>query len=483
MEIICLQGTITYITIGMPNEDFMIGEASDDKGNSLSISDVSSGTFYGVRVTLYSPISNGESYNFTVLTNVGHMIWKDDQNPGNEGMSLIPSWWNTEVDDLKIAFVMPPGVTIDKVRSTPNWDNASTDSEEDRLVIYWERSSLLPNTKLTFGISFPEGYIQQSEEQKEFSDWILPLFVIIIVVSGIVILIVLRRRGPKKRYVSPKMQMETLGIRRGLTAVEASYLLDLKPTKIVSEILYGLLLKRIIWVRTSNPSLKIELIEESKEQSEPESTVHYYEKSFLKAIQPNGTLKEELLAKTVVLIRETTEAKLKGYSRYDTITYYKRIVAEAWKQVEKAGTQEQASEIYNEQLLWLLLDGNVQSETKRIFKDRSFIPHTNWWWYWYIFNQRSSRSPSRPSPSDAPPPSIPGADLADGIATSIENTANNIVRNIEKFANSILPTPTPKRTSRRSTRRGSSCVCACASCACVCACVSCACACASGGVG
>ncbi len=35
--------------------------------------------------------------------------------------------------------------------------------------------------------------------------------------------------------------METFGVKRGLTAVEASYFLDMKPTQIVTEIIYSLL--------------------------------------------------------------------------------------------------------------------------------------------------------------------------------------------------------------------------------------------------
>ena len=49
--------------------------------------------------------------------------------------------------------------------------------------------------------------------------------------------------------------METLGVKRGLTAVEASYLLDLKPTQIVTEILYSLLQKRAVWAQETKPAL------------------------------------------------------------------------------------------------------------------------------------------------------------------------------------------------------------------------------------
>ena len=54
--------------------------------------------------------------------------------------------------------------------------------------------------------------------------------------------------------------METLGIKRGLTAVEASYLLDMKPPQIVTEILYSLLQKRAVWAQETKPSLKLKVL-------------------------------------------------------------------------------------------------------------------------------------------------------------------------------------------------------------------------------
>ncbi len=56
-------------------------------------------------------------------------------------------------------------------------------------------------------------------------------------------------------------------------------------------------------------------------------------------------------------VRDTVEQKLHGYCRRDTIDYYAKIVTKAWEQVEQAGTADLASKTYDEQLLWLFLDG------------------------------------------------------------------------------------------------------------------------------
>ncbi|MFQ6065288.1 MAG: hypothetical protein ACE5L6_07415, partial [Candidatus Bathyarchaeia archaeon] len=277
------------------------------------------------------------------------------------------------------------------------------------------------------------------------------------------------------------MRMETLGIRRGLTAVEASYLLALKPTKIVTAILYSLLKKRVVWVTSTKPSVKLKIVEEH------ENPLRYYENTFLKAIRKDGSLSEEKLARTVMELRDEVEEKLRGYCRRDTVKYYEKIVAKAWEQVEQAGTAQLASKAYDEQLLWLLLDENFDSRTENAFRTRVFEPNPLWFWYWYgyHYNPKPAYRPTTEPPSgQTAAPKIPGADFANNIATAVEGTANNIVVNLEKFANAIIPAPPPsQKTSTKPAHHRASCACACVSCACVCACVSCACACASGGVG
>ena len=79
-------------------------------------------------------------------------------------------------------------------------------------------------------------------------------------VFGVIIIVAVIYAARKKSYLSPLVSMETLGIKRGLTAVEASYLLDMKPTQIVTEILYSLLQKRAVWVESTNPALKLRIM-------------------------------------------------------------------------------------------------------------------------------------------------------------------------------------------------------------------------------
>jgi len=214
--------------------------------------------------------------------------------------------------------------------------------------------------------------------------------------------------------------------------------------------------------------------------------LRYYEIDFLNAVKEDGALNEEKLAHTVMFLRETVEEKLHGYCRRDTIDYYRKIVGKAWEQVEQAGTPELASKAYDEQLLWLFLDPKYQSRTQTAFSDKAFEPSPLWLWYWYgyqHYHPQPTYKPNIEAPTQAAkPPTIPGADFANNIATAVEGTSNKIVTNLEKFANAIVPMPAAK-SSTQPAHQKSSCVCACAACACACACVSCACACAGGGVG
>jgi hypothetical protein len=482
---------INWVEVGQPNGDFTIGDALDQYGRALTASDTSSGSNYKVRVNLYQPLQAGQTINFSLTTNVAKMIYNDTQNPGNVGMQFIPAWdIQTTIYDVQIMIVLPPNVTQSMVKTTEVfWNGVSNDPETGRLTVYWRKQNLAPNEQYPIGVSFPAEYVgpePASEGEGDFFQNYGPLLFaggFSIAVIGVVIY-----AARKKSYLTPRVSMETLGIRRGLTAVEASYLLGMKPTQIVTEILYSLLQKRAVWVESTNPALKLRIMPLFQNKTgTAENPLRYYEIDFLNALKDaEGTLDEEKLAHTVMFLRDTVEQKLRGYSRRDTVDYYRKIVTKAWTQVEQAGTVELASKAYDEQLLWLMLDPNYRSRTETTFRDRAFEPSPFWFWYWYgyhHYNPHPAYKPNVDAPAQAAkPPTIPGAEFANNIATAVEKTSSNIVVNIEKFANAIIPAPTQK-ASHTPARHDAECVCACAACACACACVSCACACAGGGVG
>jgi len=478
---------INHIKVGQPNGDFTIGNATDQYNRSLTTSDASSGTDYKVQVNLASPLKPGQTVWFTLTTNIAHMIYQDNQT--NVGMEFTPTWYDeATVLRLNVSIVVPAGVNASMVGTPVNW-NGTWVEPDGRLSIYWERQNLLPGQKYTFGVSFPKEYVQNYETRTTgliaFLEQYGPLLFVLLILIIVAVAAVLAIR--KRAYLMPTISMETLGMRRGLSAVEASYLLDVKPTRIVTEILYSLLQKRAVWVESTTPSIKLKMMPPFQNKTGTKETpLRYYEIDFLHTLKEDGTLDEERLAETIIVLRDTVEEKLRGYCRRDTIDYYKKFAEKAWEQVEQAGTPDLASKAYDEQLLWLFLDPDYQTRTQTAFHDRDFEPSPLWLWYWFSYQNYHPHPTYRPNvetPAQATkPPSIPGAEFANNIAKAVEGTSNSIVVNLEKFANAILPMPAAK-SSTEPAHHNADCVCACAACACVCACVSCACACAGGGVG
>ncbi len=531
MSVTCDSGTIHWVKVGQPNSNFIIVSANDSNNDILTTGKTSDN---GVQVNLYTAISGGQTARFTLLTTVSYMIYDDTQNQGNYGMQFIPTWYAATIRDLRVLIVLPTGVTTQNVKTSVNWDNNLT--ENGQLVIFWRRQNLTLNQRYTFGASFPKQYLpdyqapspsQPTPYDPQPSSWIPPsdspsfyapwsggvaIFIFVFILLAVVGAVV--HVAKRSTYLAPSLSMETLGIRRGLTAVEASYLLGVKPPRIVTEMIYSLLQKRIIWVESAKPSLKLKILQPlaskaEATQAQQESSPRYYEIDFVKAIRPDGTLDEEKLAQTYMFLRTTVEEKMRGYCRRDTIDYYTKIVDKAWQQVEQAGTPELASKAYDEQLLWLFLDPNYKARTDVAFRNRAFEPNPLWLWYWYGYQHYSPNPVYKPNIATLPqttattssvagtptpqptvvtqaakPPTIPGSDFANNVVSSVENTANNFVANMAKFANAIIPLPAPSaKTSSEPVHHAASCACACVSCACVCACVSCACACAGGGVG
>jgi hypothetical protein len=479
---------INYVQLGQPKGDFTRGEAVDQYGHQLETTDSSSGSNYQVQVNLYQPLTAGNTIWFTVTTNVAGMIYNDTQNPGNYGMEFAPQWMPVPINDVRVQIVLPPNVAINEVKTLPDKFWNSTSTVEGRTAVFWQIPVLQPNEQYLLGVSFPASALPNYNPTQASGGIALETIALIVLpIIALIVVIVVVQVARKSKYSSPKVSMETLGIRRGLTAVEASYLLDLKPTQIVTEILYSLLQKRAVWVESANPALKFRIMPAFQNKTgTDENPLRYYEIDFLQAVKGDGTLDEEKLAHTVMFLRDTVEQKLRGHSRRDTVAYYRKIVAKAWSQVEQAGTAELSSKAYDEQLLWLLLDPNTRSRTETVFRDRPFEPSPLWFWYWYgysHYNPHPTYTPNVDAPAKAAkPPTIPGAQFADNIATAVEKTSSNIVTDIEKFANAILPMQ-PQKASHTPAPHKSGCVCACAACACACACVSCACACAGGGVG
>lgn len=184
----------------------------------------------------------------------------------------------------------------------------------------------------------------------------------------------------------------------------------------------------------------------------------------------------------VSLVRNVSE-KMKGFSRQETLAYYRDITKRAWEQVEAANTPEVKSQKYEEVMEWTMLDKDYDGRTQEVFRNMPvFIPM---WWGHYdpVFSRGAAAPAGIPAPAASAAPRIPGTDFAKSLTTGVQTFSSKVVGNINEFTSSItsITNPPPKVPTSTSSRGGfggggHSCVCACA-----CACAGCACACAGGG--
>jgi hypothetical protein len=212
--------------------------------------------------------------------------------------------------------------------------------------------------------------------------------------------------------------------------------------------------------------------------------LHEYELNFLKAFKEGDKkTRQKLLQEMMVKLVQLVSEKMKGFSRRETLDYYKSIMEKAWQQIEAADTPEVKSQKLDETLEWTMLDKDYDDRTRRAFHGPVFVPM---WWGRYdpTYTSRPASTgrgiptsmPSQPSGRSA----LPGADFAAQMVTGVQTFSQKVVGNVNTFTEKVTgaTNPPPKPTSSgRSGGRGSGG----RSCACACACAGCACACAGGG--
>jgi hypothetical protein len=182
---------------------------------------------------------------------------------------------------------------------------------------------------------------------------------------------------------------------------------------------------------------------------------------------------------TVTLVRSVSD-KMKGFSRKESVEYYKSIMEKAWAQVEADGTPEVKSQKFDENLEWTMLDKDYDDRTRRTFHGPVYVPT---WWGHYDPTFRPSTTTTSMQPASVPisggSRSLPGATFAASVVGGVQNFSSRVIGNVSDFTSRVTgvtnPPPKPSASSSRSGGGGGH------SCACACACAGCACACAGGG--
>ena len=503
---------ITVVDVGLPNSNFSLSDINADvDGAPVDRIDTDyEGQGTGVAVWLgQAQIDPGETGTVHVqIDRVGMMVYEDSEDPEYASTEFSPTWFGSSVvhgtTDLTVRFHLPEGVQPEEPRwhrSPSGWPQSEPNTaldDEGRVLYIWNNPTAEPDRQYTFGASFPREYVDEdviqegpSTIEQIFSAFMgalscccNPLVIFFGIFIGFIGLGIWGNRRRKMQYLPPSMKVEGVGIKRGLTAVEAAILLETPLNKVLTMILFGLVKKRAITVQDDDP-LKVETNEPLPED------LRYYEKDFLEAVKKDQTLAEGKLQKMMISLVDEVNNKMKGFSRKESVKYYQDIVNRAWDQVEKADTPEVRGERFDEQLEWTMLDDDFEDRMETTFRNRSI--HLPPWWIYYRPWTRGRTATTGTvgtgggrrsggggaSTGRVQLPTLPGLTFAATMVRGVESTASRIVRSVTGFTGGVTnetnPPPQPSSSGARSSG-GSGCACACA-----CACAGCACACAGGG--
>lgn len=499
---------IDYVDVGLPNGDFDVNTIDADV-DGKQITDISrsgyQGSGTGVALGLGpNAIRPGQTSRVHVYVgNIRNMVYQDSEGDNYASGVFDTTWFGSEfvtgATDMMVIFHLPPGVQPDEPRwhaapgGWPSEPQTGLD-EEGRVTYTWANPDARGYIQYEFGASFPAQYIPESAIAKPGlmerlginpDDFIGVLFCCgiggFMIFSTVISFYSTKKR--KMQYLSPKIAIEGHGIKRGLTAIEAAILLEQPMDKILTMILFSTIKKNAAEVIQKEP-LKIKQISPLPEG------LQEYEIEFLKAFEGDARKQRKSLQDLMINLVKSVSNKMKGFSRKETIEYYKNITERAWAQVEAANTPEVKSEKYDEVMEWTMLDKKYEDRTRDTFSGGPiFVP--TWWGRFDPGYGRSVATGGSVRPVSAPSssgsggqsismPSLPGSAFAASIVNGVQNFSSSVVGNLTDFTSGVTTrtNPIPVSSSRPSGgfRGGGG-----GGCACACACAGCACACAGGG--
>jgi hypothetical protein len=491
---------IDFVDVGLPNGDYdrqSIFAEVDGK----TITDIEDSPYvdYGPAIGLgANAIQPGETGTLHVF--IGTMrtvLYPDDDDENYVSAVFSPTWFDSKFvngnTDLAVSFHLPPGVKPEEPRwhSAPSGfpsEPATSIDDQGRVTYTWINPSASATRAYNFGASFPAQYVPENAvvRPSPFAPVMAILGGLLNCLPGILFMGVIgfiiyaANRGTQQRklqYLPPKISIEGHGIKRGLTSIEAAILLQEPMDKILTMILFATIKKQAATVVTRDP-LKLDVVDPLP------ADLRDYEVDFLEAFKEtkNAARRVKLQSAMTALVRGVAN-KMKGFSRKETVAYYKDIMERAWAQVEAADTPEVKSEKYNEVMEWTMLDKDYDERTRRTFSGGPvFVPI--WWGRYDPTYSGTSTAPVSTGAGGGGGggggislPNLPGSDFAASVVNGTQAFAAGVIGNVTDFTDGITsktnPPPPPSSSGSRGGGGGG--------CACACACAGCACACAGGG--
>ena len=162
----------------------------------------------------------------------------------------------------------------------------------------------------------------------------------------------------------------------------------------------------------------------------------------------------------MVNLVESVSEKMKGFSRKETVDYYKDIMERAWEQVEAADTPEVKSQKFDEAMEWTMLDKDYDDRTQRTFRGPVFVPI---WWGRYDPTFRPALAGQRRQDCSAldarlqarrVPHSLPGADFAASVVGGVQTFSAKVIGDLNTFTSRVtnVTNPPPKPSVGSSSR-------------------------------
>ncbi len=523
---------LDFVDVGMPEASYALNKVTADidgaKINHIKNSSYVSGLELGLGNMAIQP---GKSGTVSVtITDISPVLYPydggDRQNYAN--FQFTPNYFGSQYDrsnatKYRMTIILPPGVAADQgvyyePKSWPGPANPQEASltQDGRVYYSWYTENADVHSDYLFGAAFPAAVVPaeaiSSKDVFDSTDYgpattssgwkdflsMLPCCGSIIGILALFIYLGIKgtqtANKRKLAYLPPKISMEGQGIKRGLTAVEAAILMEEPMSKILTMILFGIIKKDAATVLQKEP-LKIQAANPLPEGLYP------YEVGFINsATEENPAKRRTIMQSTMIdLVKEVTE-KMKGFSKKETLDYYKDIMNRAWSSVQGSETPEVKSDQFEKVLEWTMLDDEFDQRTKKTFDDTVIILPRWWGNYDPTYREFSQGSRGGTRGVDAPTtvgksvpgssgpslnmPRLPGSDFAASLLGGIQTTAAGVVGDITGFQGSITsktnPVPVVRPVSGSSGWRGGGGG-GHSSCACACACAGCACACAGGG--
>ncbi len=519
---------IDIVDIGMPNEDYSIGESrfwvnGQSGSGPIQVSEYVKP--WGIEVHLGDlSIPPGGSGTFEFETFVADLAFQDTTRDDYASFQITPTWFGDEyvigTTQLSIRITLPEGLNQDEVL---HQDVAFTGKEVENgsVVVSFETERRF-TSEYRVGLSFPKRVLERVVTMTTmelvmrwwrglFSEKVrvyiaiagaICLFIIYLRFTGgtgciffvpilialgflfvrhdgveillwpaVVILAVIvetARRRRKAKYLPAIASVEGGGIKRGLTAPEAGVLLEMPVNKVIALVLFGLMKKGAIRQKTKDP-----VMFRTEPKLPSDAILHAYEKDFLKVLKRNETrdsIGKIDFSSEIKSIVSSVATRMVGFDVEETREYYRHIISRAWKEAQVIGEVESWQKKMDEKVDWMMLDRDFDTRFQP-YQSR-YIPRS----------YRIATSSASGSPKTGGAPSSAGAPRFSDVAASVsgwfQNTAAGAVGSIEGQKGGIVDFGSVDKaigkamesSGRSSGGGGGGCACACAGCACACAC-------------